>query len=71
MFVVGRLCAFLARYEPVVPMALGYAFFDYDADGGLDVLTADEFPHALLEHAFNLEGLDGDMGAFGRDDECE
>ena len=66
----ARLCAFLERYEPMQPVALGYAFFDYDeADGGtLDVVTADEFPEVFLDCTYNLKGLDAGIGPFGGDE---
>ena len=63
----ARLCAFLKRFksDPKVPMAMGYAFYDYDAGGVLDVLVADEFPKALGKCAFNLKSLHLDMGTYG------
>jgi len=63
-----RLCAFLRGHKPEVKMVIGYAFYDYDAKGTLDVLLADEFPEALKEHVLNLEGLELEgMRLFGRD----
>ena len=49
-----RLCAFLKSYKPAVQVAIGYAFYDYDGEGTLYVLLANEFPKALKAKVFNL-----------------
>jgi hypothetical protein len=54
-----RLCAFLEEFEPVV--GIGYAFYDYD-ETGLDIVTAEEFPMALLDIVVNLTDLDPRLG---------
>jgi len=63
-----RLCAFLKRYKPTTAVGIGYAFYDYGVESGLEVLAADQFPAVFAPHAFNLEGLDDAMGPFGRED---
>jgi len=47
-----RLVAFLDEYEAVAPLRIGYAFYDYNDEGGfdvLDVLLADEFPESFRD----------------------
>jgi hypothetical protein len=63
-----RLCAFLSRFEPVAPVVIGYAFYDYSETIGLDVLQAPEFPEALSCHVRNLEALQQRSGT-GHDSE--
>ena len=41
-----------------MPLAIGYAFYDYGAETGLDVLAAEEFPDALRGVVSNLKGME-------------
>ena len=53
------LCDFLQSHqlEDGRSVAIGYAFYDYDLDGTLDVLKAPEFPGPLREFVTNLKDL--------------
>ena len=53
-----RLCAFLGR--PIPAPGIGYAFYDYGAETGLDVLSSDEFPSAMRDLVQNLAGLESE-----------
>ena len=51
-----RLCAFLSKSPSRV--GIGYAFYDYDKEDGMDVLGASEFHPLLRDMVENLQGLD-------------
>ena len=51
-----RLCDFLSHSPSRA--VIGYAFYDYDDESGLDVLSASEFHPLLREMVENLKGLD-------------
>lgn len=51
-----RLCDFLSHSPSRAGIA--YAFYDYDDESGLDVLSASEFHPLLREMVENLKGLD-------------
>ena len=47
-----RLVAFLDEYKAIAPLRIGYAFYDTNDEGGvdvLDVLLADEFPESFRD----------------------
>ena len=50
-----RLCYFLSQAPSRV--GIGYAFYDYDDESGLDVLGASEFHPFLRDMVENLRGL--------------
>jgi hypothetical protein len=52
------LCSFLAMHQLSEPVGIGYAFYDFDNDTGLDVLTADEFPNAFRDVVINLKDFE-------------
>jgi hypothetical protein len=52
------LCSFLAMHQLSEPVAIGYAFYDFDNDTGLDVLTAAEFPKPFLDVVINLKDFE-------------
>ena len=57
-----RLVAFLDKYEAIAPLRIGYAFYDSNDEGGvdvLDVLLADEFPESFRDDGIvdNLRDL--------------
>ena len=51
-----RLCDFLSQSPSRA--GIGYAFYDYDEECGLDVLSASEFHPLLRDMVENLQGLD-------------
>ena len=54
----ARLVAWLARFECTAPLGLGYAFYDYDDEDGLEVLGHPEFAPQYAALADNLGALD-------------
>jgi hypothetical protein len=52
------LCSFLAMHQLSEPVGIGYAFYDFDNNTGLDVLTADEFPNAFRDVVINLKDFE-------------
>ena len=52
------LCSFLAMHQLSKSVGIGYAFYDFDNDTGLDVLTADEFPNAFRDVVINLKDFE-------------
>lgn len=51
----ARLVAWLARFRCTAPLGLGYAFYDYDADGALEVLENPEFAPQFVPLVDNLQ----------------
>ena len=54
----ARLVAWLARFRCTAPFGLGYAFYDYDDEDGLEVLGHPEFAPQYAALADNLAALD-------------
>ena len=52
-----RLCAFLPTISFDHGVAIGYAFYDYTASGGLEVLRNPEFPEAFKPWVTNLKDM--------------
>ena len=55
-----RLLAWLERFECVAPLGIGYAFYDYDDEEGLEVLGHPDYADAYAEVVENLKALEED-----------
>ena len=50
----AALLAWLSTFKSVAPLQIGYAFYDCEADGSLDLLTNEEYHHHYAEVVENL-----------------
>lgn len=51
----AALLTWLAEFESVAPLQIGYAFYDCESDGSLDVLANSEYHQHYAEVVENLQ----------------
>jgi hypothetical protein len=51
------LVGWLSKFEPAAPMGIGYAYYDADEEGCLEVLENEHYSEHYAEIAENLSSL--------------